>query len=71
MGPSSTLVIELSDSSNEVNPTVRVFINDNLVKTNQCNGGDKCDMNTFKDALNTKASYFNIIDNIADVCTKK
>ena len=38
MGPSSTLVIELSDSGDITNPTVKVFINDYLVKTNQCGG---------------------------------
>ena len=41
MGPSSTLVIELSESDSPdspINPLVKVFINDNLVETNQCNG---------------------------------
>jgi hypothetical protein len=34
MGPSSTLVIELSESDDKKNPNVMVFINDNLVETN-------------------------------------
>ena len=71
MGPSSTLVIELSESKDPKNPTVKVFINDYLVKTNQCGGTTECDMKTFMDALNTVSSYFNIIDNIAETCTKK
>jgi len=71
MGPSSTLVIELSDSGDVVNPLVRVFINDYLVKTNQCSDDTECDMKTFMNALNTVSPYFNIIDNIAEACTKK
>jgi hypothetical protein len=73
MGPSSTLVIELSesDSLDPKNPKVKVFINDNLVETNQCNGKSSCDMNTFINALKTDSSYFKIIDINAEYCAKK
>ena len=71
MGPSSTLVIELSESDKPTDPLVKVFINDNLVKTNQCGNLDQCPMSIFMKALSTGAKYFKINDNTSDLCGKQ
>ena len=70
MGPSSTLVIELSDKGQKTNPLVRVFINDNLVETNQCGNKNACNMSEFINALQNGGTYFTIKDDISAECAK-
>ena len=44
MGPSSNIIIELSQNDPAKLLQVKVYVNDNLVKTTQCLGSDVCDI---------------------------